>query len=87
MLTAAFLDLSPTSATAKSGDLTPSDHLTATSITGFITNSGKDILQDDYALLMTLQECKIRAPPSPCPACTGVHGAKKKLSSKPSIRP
>jgi hypothetical protein len=41
----AFLDLSPTRATANSGDLIPSGWLTATSVTSFSTNSIKDIFR------------------------------------------
>jgi hypothetical protein len=50
----AFLDLSPTRAMAKSGNLTLSGNSTATSVTSFSINSGDDIFQDDYALLATL---------------------------------
>ncbi len=79
----AFLDLSPTRAMAKSGDLTPSGWSTATSVTSFSTNSSKDIFQDDFALLATLQECKIHAPPSPRQARAGVCGTTKtQLQSK-----
>jgi hypothetical protein len=75
--TTAFLDLSPTRAMAKSSDLTPSGRSTATSVTSFSTNSGKDIFQNNFALLTALQEHKIHTPPGPCPACAGVCGATK----------
>jgi hypothetical protein len=71
----AFLDLSPTRAMAKSGQLTTSGRSAATSVTSFSTNNGEDILQDYYALLATLQERKIHAPPGPRPACAGACGA------------
>jgi hypothetical protein len=77
MSTTALLDLSPTGATAKSSDLTSSGRLTATSVTSFSTNSIKDIFQDNSALLATLQECKIHAPPGPRPVCARVHGTTK----------
>ncbi len=77
MPTATFLDLSPTGAMAKSGNLTHSGQSTATSITSFSTNSGKVIFQDDFTLLVTLQERKIHAPPRPCPAPAGVCSATK----------
>ncbi len=73
----ALLDLSPTKATAKSGELTTSGPLTATSVTSFSTNSGEGILQNNYALLVTLQERKIHAPPGPCPAHAGAYSATK----------
>jgi hypothetical protein len=57
---------------AKSGIIFPSGQSTATSITSLSTNSIEDIFQDNFALLATLQECKIHAPPGPCPACAGV---------------
>jgi hypothetical protein len=62
---------------AKSGDLTPSGRSTATSITSFSINSVKDIFQDNFALLATLQERKIHAPPGPYPARAGVRSATK----------
>jgi hypothetical protein len=55
----ALLDLSPTGAKAKSGNLTHSSQSTATSITSFSTNSIKDIFQNNSVLLATLQEPKI----------------------------
>jgi hypothetical protein len=69
--TTALLDISPTRATAKSSNLTPSGRLTATSITSFSTNSSKDIFQDNFALLTTLQEGGVHASLGPHPACTG----------------
>jgi hypothetical protein len=77
MPTTTLSNLSSTRATAKSGDLTPSGRLTATSVTSFSTNSIKDIFQDNIALLGTLQECKIQTPSSPHPACAGVCGTTK----------
>jgi hypothetical protein len=77
MSTTTLLNLSPTGATAKSGNLTPSGRSTLTSITSFSTNSIENIFQDNFALLATLQDCKIHAPPGPCPACARIHGATK----------
>jgi hypothetical protein len=73
----ALLDLSPTGATAKNGNLTPSGRSTATSITSFSTNSIKDIFQDNSTLLATLQEHEIHDPLGSCPACAGVCGTTK----------
>jgi hypothetical protein len=77
MHTTTLLDLSPIRAMAKSGKLTTSGRLTATSVTSFSTNSGEGILQDNYALLATLQEREIHAPPSPRPARAGARSATK----------
>jgi hypothetical protein len=72
MPTTALLNLSPTEAMTKSGNITPSSQSTATSITSFSTNSAEDIFQDNFTLLVTLQEHEIHAPPSPRPAHAGV---------------
>jgi hypothetical protein len=72
MPTTTLLDLSPNWAMAKSGNLTLFGLSTTTSVTSFSTNSIKDIFQDDSALLATLQERKIHAPPGPCQAYAGV---------------
>jgi hypothetical protein len=77
MPTATLLDLSPSRATAKSCKLTTSGHSTATFVTIFSTNSGEGILQAVNALLATLQEQEIHAPPGPRPARASARGITK----------
>jgi hypothetical protein len=71
MPTTTILELSPALAMTKKGKISVSGHSTATSITSFTTTSNNVISKEDRALLMTLQECAIHAPPGPHPACTG----------------
>jgi hypothetical protein len=74
MPTTTILELSPALAMAKKGKISVSGHSTATSVTSFATTSDNAITKEDCALLATLQECAIHAPPGPRPARTGTHG-------------
>jgi hypothetical protein len=74
MSTTTILELSPALAMAKKGKISVSGYSTATSVTSFTTTSNNVITKEDRALLATLQECAIHAPPGPHPACTGTRG-------------
>jgi hypothetical protein len=74
MPTTTILELSPALAMAKKGEISVFVHSTTTSITSFTTTSNNIITKEDCALLATLQECAIHAPPGPCFAHTGTRG-------------
>ncbi len=61
MHTTALPGFSPIGATAFSGDFIPSGQSTNTSVFSFSITSSEDIFQDNIALLVTPQECKIHA--------------------------
>jgi hypothetical protein len=86
MPTTALLDLSPTGATAKSGNLTPSGRSAATSVTSISTNSVKDIFQAILPCLQHYRNTRSKLPPA-LVQLAPEFAAPPKLSSKPSGRP
>ncbi len=70
---AAFLELPPTAAMAKSRNLPASGLSTITSVTSFSMERGNVLPHDNYALLAKLQDLPIHAPPGTWPIRAGAH--------------
>jgi hypothetical protein len=75
--TIALLEYSPIGATATSDDFTPSGQSTDNPVFTFSITSGEDIFQDNIALLVAPQECKIHTIFCSCLAPAGVCGITK----------